>query len=188
MHSLSQCAASRSYLLECADLLSAQTETAADLILLEHWLCWHPSGCQFPGQQDPCKPLSHSYPGLCHTSIFSSRLACAPLPLSHSHAYAHPSPLSHSHAYTHVCATSIFLTRVFMCACVSVCHTRWQGRRPVVRGMAMNPVDHPMGGGRGRSKGRISQSPWGHPAKGGRTRKPRNRTDAFIHLSRHKAP
>ena len=50
----------------------------------------------------------------------------------------------------------------------------------------MNPVDHPMGGGRGKSKGRISQSPWGKPAKGGRTRKPRNRTDVFIHLSRHK--
>ena len=40
--------------------------------------------------------------------------------------------------------------------------------------------------GTGKSKGRISQSPWGKPAKGGRTRKPRNRTDAFIHLSRHK--
>lgn len=63
---------------------------------------------------------------------------------------------------------------------------RWKGRRPITRGMAMNPVDHPMGGGRGKSKGRISQSPWGLPAKGGRTRKPRNRTDAFIHLSRHK--
>lgn len=65
--------------------------------------------------------------------------------------------------------------------------SRWLGRRPHVRGVAMNSVDHPHGGGRGKSKGRISQSPWGHPAKGGRTRKPRNRTDAFIVLSRHKA-
>lgn len=66
------------------------------------------------------------------------------------------------------------------------CVSRWKGRRPVVRGIAMNPVDHPMGGGRGKSKGRVSQSPWGKPAKGGRTRKPRNRTDQYIHLSRHK--
>lgn len=64
---------------------------------------------------------------------------------------------------------------------------RWLGRRPVVRGMAMNSVDHPHGGGRGKSKGRISQTPWGVPTKGYRTRKDKNRTNPFIHLSRHKA-
>lgn len=63
---------------------------------------------------------------------------------------------------------------------------RWLGRRPVVRGMAMNPVDHPHGGGRGKRKGRISQTPWGVPTKGYRTRKS-NRTDQYIKLSRHKA-
>jgi large subunit ribosomal protein L2 len=47
---------------------------------------------------------------------------------------------------------------------------RWRGRRPHVRGMAMNPVDHPHGGGEGRSKGNHPQSPWGQPAKGFKTR------------------
>lgn len=50
--------------------------------------------------------------------------------------------------------------------------SRWLGRRPVVRGVAMNPVDHPHGGGEGKSKssgkyGRVSVSPWGKPTKGG---------------------
>nr|YP_009531825.1 ribosomal protein L2 [Leiosporoceros dussii]AXZ70971.1 ribosomal protein L2 [Leiosporoceros dussii] len=46
--------------------------------------------------------------------------------------------------------------------------SRWLGRRPIVRGVAMNPVDHPHGGGEGRTKGgRPSVSPWGKPAKGG---------------------
>jgi len=50
--------------------------------------------------------------------------------------------------------------------------TRWLGRRPMVRGMVMNPVDHPMGGGEGRSKShKHPVSPWGTPAKGYRTRK-----------------
>jgi large subunit ribosomal protein L2 len=50
--------------------------------------------------------------------------------------------------------------------------TRYSGRRPTVRGMVMNPVDHPMGGGEGRSKGnKHPLSPWGTPAKGYRTRK-----------------
>ena len=50
--------------------------------------------------------------------------------------------------------------------------TRWKGRRPHVRGMVMNPVDHPMGGGEGRSKShKHPVSPWGTPAKGYRTRK-----------------
>ncbi|KAJ3682991.1 hypothetical protein LUZ60_013218 [Juncus effusus] len=47
-------------------------------------------------------------------------------------------------------------------------HKRWLGRRPVVRGVAMNPVDHPHGGGEGRTKGgRPSVSPWGKPTKAG---------------------
>lgn len=50
--------------------------------------------------------------------------------------------------------------------------SRWLGRRPVVRGVAMNPVDHPHGGGEGRSKssgshGKGSRTPWGKPTKGG---------------------
>ena len=42
---------------------------------------------------------------------------------------------------------------------------RWLGRRPKVRGIAMNPVDHPHGGGEGRAKGNHPQSPWGWPTK-----------------------
>lgn len=50
--------------------------------------------------------------------------------------------------------------------------TRWLGKRPHVRGVAMNPVDHPMGGGEGRSSGgRHPCTPWGKPTKGYRTRK-----------------
>ena len=57
---------------------------------------------------------------------------------------------------------------------------RWLGRRPKVRGVAMNPVDHPMGGGEGRSSGgRHPCSPWGVPTKGYRTRK-NTRTDKYI--------
>ncbi|WP_319408468.1 50S ribosomal protein L2 [uncultured Desulfosarcina sp.] len=57
---------------------------------------------------------------------------------------------------------------------------RWKGRRPKVRGVAMNPVDHPMGGGEGRSSGgRHPCSPWGIPTKGYRTRK-NKRTDRYI--------
>ncbi|MBU0552704.1 50S ribosomal protein L2 [Myxococcota bacterium] len=58
--------------------------------------------------------------------------------------------------------------------------SRWLGRRPKVRGVAMNPVDHPHGGGEGRtSGGRHPVTPWGVPTKGKRTRKNR-RTDRFI--------
>ena len=54
---------------------------------------------------------------------------------------------------------------------------RWLGRRPKVRGVAMNPVDHPMGGGEGRSSGgRHPCSPWGVPTKGFKTR--RNKRNA----------
>jgi len=49
--------------------------------------------------------------------------------------------------------------------------SRWLGRRPHVRGTAMNPVDHPHGGGEGRTKGRHPVSPWGWPTKGYKTRK-----------------
>ncbi len=58
--------------------------------------------------------------------------------------------------------------------------TRWFGRRPKVRGVAMNPVDHPMGGGEGKSSGgRHPCTPWGKPTKGFRTRNNR-RTQRFI--------
>ena len=58
---------------------------------------------------------------------------------------------------------------------------RWLGRRPKVRGVAMNPVDHPMGGGEGRSSGgRHPCSPWGVPAKGFRTRKKNKVSDRHI--------
>lgn len=51
--------------------------------------------------------------------------------------------------------------------------TRWRGIRPTVRGVAMNPVDHPMGGGEGRASGGHPKSPWGQYAKGFKTRKKR---------------
>ena len=56
---------------------------------------------------------------------------------------------------------------------------RWYGRRPRVRGVAMNPVDHPHGGGEGKSKGNHPQTPWGRPTKGYRTRH-NPRTDRYI--------
>jgi len=64
--------------------------------------------------------------------------------------------------------------------------TRWRGKRPTVRGVAMNPVDHPHGGGEGRtSGGRHPVSPWGIPTKGYRTRS-NKRTDNMIVRRRHK--
>jgi len=58
---------------------------------------------------------------------------------------------------------------------------RWMGIRPTVRGVAMNPVDHPMGGGEGKSTGGGHPvSPWGKPAKGGKTRKTRKYSDKYI--------
>jgi large subunit ribosomal protein L2 len=63
---------------------------------------------------------------------------------------------------------------------------RWLGKRPSVRGVAMNPVDHPHGGGEGRtSGGRHPVTPWGKPTKGKRTRS-NKKTDALIMRSRHK--
>lgn len=65
--------------------------------------------------------------------------------------------------------------------------TRWLGRRPHNRGVSMNPVDHPMGGGEGRSSGgRHPCSPWGQPAKGYKTRKPRAKSNSMIIRRRKK--
>ena len=63
---------------------------------------------------------------------------------------------------------------------------RWVGKRPAVRGVAMNPIDHPHGGGEGRtSGGRHPVTPWGKPTKGARTRGNR-KTDGLIVRRRHK--
>ena len=56
---------------------------------------------------------------------------------------------------------------------------RWKGKRPSVRGMAMNPIDHPLGGGEGVGKGHHPVSPWGQPCKGYKTRH-NKRTDSLI--------
>ena len=62
--------------------------------------------------------------------------------------------------------------------------SRWMGRRPHVRGMVMNPVDHPMGGGQGKSKGGGGRqhpvSPWGQPSKGLKTRPKYKPSNKFI--------
>jgi len=63
--------------------------------------------------------------------------------------------------------------------------TRWQGRRPRVRGVVMNPVDHPMGGGEGRASGGHPRSRKGLYAKGYKTRKPKKASSQFI-LERRK--
>jgi large subunit ribosomal protein L2 len=58
--------------------------------------------------------------------------------------------------------------------------SRWQGRRPRVRGVAMNPVDHPMGGGEGRASGGHPRSRTGMPAKGYKTRSKKKYSDRYI--------
>jgi large subunit ribosomal protein L2 len=59
--------------------------------------------------------------------------------------------------------------------------TRWMGVRPTVRGVAMNPVDHPHGGGEGKtSGGRNPVTPWGKPTKGAKTRKLKNPSSRLI--------
>ena len=62
--------------------------------------------------------------------------------------------------------------------------SRWRGVRPTVRGMVMNPVDHPMGGGQGKSKGgggrHHPMSPWGQLAKGFKTRRKYKTSNNFI--------
>lgn len=63
--------------------------------------------------------------------------------------------------------------------------SRWQGRRPKVRGVVMNPVDHPHGGGEGKSSGgRHPVTPWGKPTKGYKTRKRTKKSDQWIESRR----
>ena len=65
---------------------------------------------------------------------------------------------------------------------------RWLGRRPKVRGVAMNPIDHPHGGGEGKSSGgRHPVTPWGVPTKGYKTRKKRKSSDKYIVRRRNKS-
>lgn len=66
--------------------------------------------------------------------------------------------------------------------------SRWQGRRPTVRGVVMNPVDHPHGGGEGKAPiGRKSPvTPWGKPTLGFKTRKKKNKSDQYIVKRRNK--
>ena len=64
---------------------------------------------------------------------------------------------------------------------------RWRGRRPKVRGVAMNPVDHPHGGGEGRSSGgRHPVTPWGVSTKGKRTRSNKRTDKLLLRRRRHK--
>lgn len=64
---------------------------------------------------------------------------------------------------------------------------RWKGRRPRTRGVAMNPVDHPMGGGEGKASGGHPRSPWGQSAKGKKTRKRKKLSNRYIVRSRKKS-
>lgn len=67
--------------------------------------------------------------------------------------------------------------------------SRWLGWRPTVRGVAMNPVDHPHGGGEGKTSGgrKGSMSPWAKPAKGGKTRNKKKASTKLIMSRRKKA-
>jgi large subunit ribosomal protein L2 len=65
--------------------------------------------------------------------------------------------------------------------------SRWMGKRPKVRGVAMNPIDHPLGGGEGKSSGgRHPVTPWGKPTKGYKTRRRRKQSDKYIVHKRKK--
>ena len=65
--------------------------------------------------------------------------------------------------------------------------SRWLGKRPKVRGVAMNPIDHPLGGGEGRSSGgRHPVTPWGKPTKGYRTRKKKHSDKYIVHRRKKK--
>ncbi|MGD8426572.1 MAG: 50S ribosomal protein L2 [Balneolaceae bacterium] len=64
---------------------------------------------------------------------------------------------------------------------------RWKGKRPQTRGVAMNPIDHPMGGGEGKASGGHPRSPWGQSAKGLKTRKRKKLSDRYIVRSRKKS-
>ena len=63
---------------------------------------------------------------------------------------------------------------------------RWLGVRPKTRGVAMNPIDHPMGGGEGKASGGHPRSPWGQPAKGFKTRKKNKPSDKYVVRKRSK--
>ena len=64
---------------------------------------------------------------------------------------------------------------------------RWRGIRPTVRGVAMNPVDHPHGGGEGRTgEGRVAVSPWGQPTKGYKTRRNKRTTTMIVQRRKKK--
>ncbi len=65
--------------------------------------------------------------------------------------------------------------------------SRWLGIRPKTRGVAMNPIDHPMGGGEGRHSGGHPRSPWGQPAKGYKTRKRNKPSNKYILRRRNAA-
>lgn len=67
--------------------------------------------------------------------------------------------------------------------------SRWLGWRPTVRGVAMNPIDHPHGGGEGKTSGgrKSSMSPWAKPAKGGKTRNKKKPSTKLIMSRRKKA-
>jgi large subunit ribosomal protein L2 len=58
--------------------------------------------------------------------------------------------------------------------------SRWKGVRPTTRGVAMNPVDHPMGGGEGKASGGHPRSPWGLYSKGQKTRNRKKASNKFI--------
>jgi len=65
--------------------------------------------------------------------------------------------------------------------------SRWLGHRPKVRGVAMNPIDHPLGGGEGKSSGgRHPVTPWGKPTKGYRTRKKKHSDKYIVHRRKKK--
>jgi len=64
---------------------------------------------------------------------------------------------------------------------------RWKGKRPHTRGVAKNPVDHPMGGGEGKASGGHPRSPWGQSAKGKKTRKRKKLSNKYIIRSRKKS-
>lgn len=64
---------------------------------------------------------------------------------------------------------------------------RWKGNRPYTRGVAKNPVDHPMGGGEGKASGGHPRSPWGQSAKGKKTRKRKKLSNRYIVRSRKKS-
>lgn len=65
--------------------------------------------------------------------------------------------------------------------------SRWKGKRPHTRGVAKNPVDHPMGGGEGKASGGHPRSPWGQSAKGKKTRKRKKLSDRYIVRSRNQS-